>query len=306
MSGLLLALAVAGGILATYLFDEESPLPARACMGAPLGLALLGLFGFPAAWALGLGPPALVVAALLTLVPGAVVVGTSRRRTLVMDARVTRDLLFARVMRPTAGHAALFAAGLIAAVMVWRLYDRAMFVAADGGIHTGVDHNIGDLPFHLAIITRFLYGENFPPEHPELSGVRLTYPFLVDFVTAMLMRAGAELRDALVMVNVTLALPLVALVYRWAAHVTRDRIAAVLTPLLVFLSGGLGFLRLASDVDPTKGGLVGLLSRLGHDYTILSAGGLRWGNLFVTMLLPQRSILFGMPLVLVVWTLWWQ
>lgn len=306
MSALLLALAVAGGTLATYLFDEESPLPARVCMGAPLGLALLGLFGFLAASALGLGPAALVLATLLTLAPGAVVLATDRRRTFAIDARVSRDLLLARLMRPTAGHVALAVAGILAAIVVWRLYDRAMFLAPDGGIHTGVDHNIGDLPFHLAIITRFLHGENFPPEHPELSGVRLTYPFLVDFVTAMLMRAGTDLRDALFLVNVTLAMPLVALVYRWAAHVTRDRIAAVLTPLLVFLSGGLGFLRLLTDVDPTRGGLVGLLPRLAHDYTILSAGGLRWGNLFITMLLPQRSILFGLPLVIVIWTLWWQ
>src|SRR5205085_7941991 len=52
------------------------------------------------------------------------------------------------------------------------------------GIFTGVDTNLGDLPFHIAVVSGFAYGDNFPPQHPEFAGVRLTYPFVVDFVTA--------------------------------------------------------------------------------------------------------------------------
>jgi hypothetical protein len=43
-----------------------------------------------------------------------------------------------------------------------------------------------------------------------------------------------------------------------------------------------------------------------HDYTILPQGPLRWGNVVITMLIPQRSFLLGMPLFLVVATLWWD
>ena len=71
-------------------------------------------------------------------------------------------------------------------------------------------------------------------------------------------------------------------------------------------SGGVGFLWLARDVDPALDGLVGLLRRPAHDYTILPQGPLRWGNLAVTMLVPQRSFLLGLPLFLIVATLWWQ
>jgi hypothetical protein len=87
---------------------------------------------------------------------------------------------------------------------------------------------------------------------------------------------------------------------------TRDRLAAVVTPLLVFFGGGLGFVLLLREVDPTQGGLVGLVQRLRHDYTILGSGALRFGNIVITMLMPQRSILMGMPLVIAVWVLWWQ
>ena len=42
-----------------------------------------------------------------------------------------------------------------------------MFERSDGSIYTGVDHNLGDLPFHIAVINSFVHGGNFPPEHPE-------------------------------------------------------------------------------------------------------------------------------------------
>jgi hypothetical protein len=305
VSTLLVLVAVAGGTLATYLYDDESPLPSRVAAGAPLGLTLLGLAGFVLASGMGFSAASVVLAALVALVPGAVALRREGAR-FRSDALVARDVLAGRLRHPDRWTIALTLLAGAAAWLVWRLFERAMFERADGSIYTGVDHNIGDLPFHFGVINSFVYGANFPPEHPELAGVRLTYPFLVDFVAAMLMRAGAPLRDALFVVNVTLALALVALIFRWASLVTRDRLAALATPLLVFFSGGLGFVLLFREVDPTRGGLAGLLQRMWHDYTILGTGELRWGNILITMLLPQRSILMGMPLVLVVWVLWWQ
>src|SRR5262249_4508401 len=44
-----------GGAAATYLFDDDAPLPARLALGGPLGLAVFGLAGFAAALGVGLG-----------------------------------------------------------------------------------------------------------------------------------------------------------------------------------------------------------------------------------------------------------
>jgi hypothetical protein len=302
----LLVAAIAGGTLATYLYDRESPLTARIVAGGPIGLAIFGLASFVFASFLGLDGAAIALGAAVALIPGALALAADRGAALRVDALVARDMLAGRLRYPDRWTAALTVLGGLAAWLVIRIFARAMFEGADGGILTADDHNLGDLPFHLGVISSFRYGANFPPEHPELAGVRLTYPFLVDFVTAALMRAGARVVDALFAVNVILALSLVALLFRWASLLTRDRLAAILTPLLILLSGGLGFRLLAKDVDPTHGGLVGLLPRMWHDYTIVATGELRWGNLVVTMLLPQRSILMGLPLVVTVWILWAQ
>ncbi len=308
MSLLLLAAAVLGGTAATYLFDDDAGLPARLAMAAPLGVAALGLVGYLLAWAFGLSP--LTVAAsgvVVAVVPLAVLRAAGRRGAMRDDFRRARAEAAGAWRRPPRAMVATVAFFVLTGLVVVRLFDRAMFEApGGGGVFTGVDHNLGDLPFHIAIASSFLYGGNFPPEHPELAGTRLTYPFVVDLVLAMLMAAGAAVRRALLLENVVLGWSLVALLHRFTLRLTRDRLAAILAPLLVLASGGLGFLWLARDVDPTAGGLIGLLARPTHDYTILSQGPLRWGNLVITMLIPQRSVLLGLPLFLIVATLWWE
>jgi hypothetical protein len=308
VSALLLAAAVLGGAAATYLFEDDAILPARLCMGAPLGIVGLGLVGYLLGWAFGLSMATAVATALIVLaVPVIAVRRADRWRAIRED--VAGAPLAARVALRTATAATVATLVFYAfmAFLAVRLFDRAMFEApGGGGVFTNVDHNLGDLPFHLAIATSFLYGQNFPPEHPELLGTRLTYPFVVDLVVALIMAAGATATRAIRLQNLVLGWALVGLLHRFALRLSRDRLAALLAPVLVIASGGLGFLLLARDVDPAADGLVGLLRHPRHDYTILAGGPLRWGNIVITMLIPQRSFLLGLPLFLIVATLWWQ
>ncbi len=69
----------------------------------------------------------------------------------------------------------------------------------EGAIRTGIVQNYGDLAFHLAAIARFAFGQNVPPEHPAFAGVPFTYPFLSDFLSALLVGMGATLRTAVVL-----------------------------------------------------------------------------------------------------------
>jgi hypothetical protein len=189
---------------------------------------------------------------------------------------------------------------LLAAVL-----DRAI-VEADGGIATGVDHNLGDLPFHLAIVGGFVRGGNFPPEHPELAGVRLTYPFGIDLSAALAVAAGARVRAAFLAQNLALALACAFLLWRFALRTTGDGRAALAVPLLVFLSGGLGWYWFLQDAVAAERGLGHLLMHLPRDYTMMDAAGIRWGNALTTLLVPQRAFLLGLPLVVIVVTLWWD
>jgi hypothetical protein len=301
---LLAAVAVCGGALATYIYEDDAHPAARLAAGVPVGLAVLGLVGFVAASFVGLGAASLFVAALLVAAPLALLIRADFRARLRFDAgALWRDVRGA-LARPSLRATAPLLLVACALVLFWIVFGRAMFTRA-GAIYTGVDNNLGDLPFHVSIIESFVKGANFPPTHPEYAGARLTYPFVVDFVAAMFVRAGASLEGALFLENVLLAVSLVGLLYRFALVWTRDRLAALLAPALVLLSGGLGFVRSYREASASPRGFTDFLWQLPHDYTITFDGAYRWGNAVTTLLVPQRGLLLGLPLALVVITQWW-
>ena len=104
----------------------------------------------------------------------------------------------------------LFYVGL--AVLIYLMFDRAMMTRSDG-IYTGVLNNFGDLPFHLSVVSGFAFGNNYPPEDPTYAGVRFTYPFLSDFISAVFVRCGASLRASLFIENFFLAVGFVGVLH---------------------------------------------------------------------------------------------
>lgn len=298
-------LVVGGGTLATYLWDEdEMPLLARLAAGVALGLTVWGLAGFAFAFALGLKGITVACATVVVAAPLALLAKRARHDRVVADLAAVPGAI-----RRAPAQAAALAVMAVALLVVFQgaLYEKA------GSVYTSDHHNLGDLPFHVGIVTGFQYGENIPPEHPELSGARLTYPFLVDFVAAMLMRAGASLRTAFFVENGLLVLALLGLLFHWARRLTGDRGAALLVPPLVLLNGGLGFWMFVRDAYRAEAGLFRHLMHLGHDFTILAQGDvaspigtLRWGNSITTLFLTQRAFLMGLPLALLAWTLMWE
>jgi hypothetical protein len=286
-----LCLVSLGGMVLTYLWDEDERLLPRACSGVAIGQAAWGLVGLVLASWLGMSGAVVLVSALVAASP-LLLLGSPRHRAMLW--RDTRThLAAASALRWRAAVGAL--AFLALATLLWRLMDRSV-LQSDGAILTGVEHNLGDLPFHLSITTSLAWGENLPPEHPELLGARLTYPFLADFVAAMLLRTGADLRGAFVLQGAFLLVALAGLLVHWGRTLTNRVGAAILTPVLFFLSGGLGFAMLPGELTLTGKSLPSLLLSLSHDYTILRTGTLRWGNVVTTLLLPQRSLLLGLPL----------
>ena len=301
-----LVAAVVGGALCTYLYARGMPLPARLCMGTVTSLALLATFGFLGASFFGM------TRVVLWVTLGAFVVFSmlALRRHITQIRRDIADLIPAtqRALRcqrgVTAGYV-IFYAG--ASLLLALVFANAMYSQPDG-IYTGVANNLADLPFHLQIILGFAYGHNFPPEHPEYANARFAYPFLCDFLTAMLVRAGIPVARAMYMLNLLLAISFVGLMHYWTVQLTRDRLAGIIAPVLILFSGGLGWWLIFRDVRASDSGIGGLLQHLPRAYTIENASGalLRWGNSLTTLFVPQRSILFGLPLALVIFSLWWS
>jgi hypothetical protein len=304
IASLLLALLVTiSGTVATYLYDENASLGARLCAGAALGLAALGLVSFVVASFIGLSGIAILFSLAICCSPLALLADANTLRRINEDLTVvssaTRQLV--RAEPKTIGYFLFYA---IVAVIFWKVFSRAV-IEDNTGLSTGLLNNFGDLPFHLSVITSFAFGNNFPPEDPTYAGVRFTYPFLSDFVSAVFVRCGADLRASMFIENYILGLAFVGLVHRWALVMLRDRLAAILTPLIVLLNGGMGWTLLFEKAGSNEGGLFGVLMDLPPSFTVIPETTWRWGNAVSTLLVPQRGFLMGLPLAVIAFTQWW-
>src|SRR5215813_768716 len=225
-------IAIASGTVLTYTYDEDAPLVSRLCSGACIGFALMGLIGFVFALFFGLNPVTIAVTAIVLLTPLALLQNSGTRKKL--NAEIDRALKAISRAGSKPDRWAfiyfLFYAGVL--IVMWMVFDRVL-IDKPQGIYTGVLNNFGDLPFHLSVTTRFAYGQNFPPEDPTFAGVRFTYPFLTDFISAMFVRAGASLRNSLFIENYIIAVALVGVVHRFGQKLVHNRTAAIVAPLLI-------------------------------------------------------------------------
>jgi hypothetical protein len=302
---LLLGLAaIAGATLLTYLYDRDAPLWPRLCAGVCLGFALLGLVGFALASLLGMNASALVLAGLVCAAPLLLLLRVGVRARVVADVREGGRALRSALTLSRGGGAGTLAFYVVAALLFRFVFAHAMYETG-AGLYTGVDTNLGDMPFHAAVVTGFAYGENFPPQHPEFAGARLTYPFVVDFVTAMFVRAGATLEGSMFRQSFLMMLALMGLLHRWAHRLMRGRRGALLVPALVLLSGGFGWWAFVGEAATGARGVMDLLGGLEHDYT-RAYYNYQWGNAVTALFVTQRSMLLGLSLALIVWTLWWD
>ncbi len=294
---LLLICAITGGTLLTFLFDRSTPHAARLCMGAAIGLASMATLSFLLALVFGLGATTIILTALLLLLPCLLLLKGDYRVVILAALRPS-----ATPRASSAGGIGYLAFYLAIAILLGMVFSRAVFERPDG-IYTGVTNNLGDLPLHLQVINSFAQGQNIPPQDPTYAGVRFAYPFLVDFLTAMLVREGAGVIFAMWLQNMVLAMAFVGLLHYWTILLTRNRLAGIIAPLLVLFSGGMGWWLLF--YEPSSEGFLAMLGSLQHDYTIVPNSILRWGNSLTTLFVPQRSILFGLPLAITIFCQWW-
>ena len=301
IASLLLALLVTlSGAVATYLYDENASFGARVCTGVCVGLAALGLIGFVVASLIGLSGMAILISTAICCSPIAILTDSSYRQRFKQDLNAA-SRAFSNPNSETIGYFVFY---LVVAIVLWKVFDRAVIVD-EQGLSTGLLNNFGDLPFHISVITSFAYGNNYPPQDPTYAGVRFTYPFLTDFISAIFLRCGADLRESMFVENFLLAIAFVGVIHRWALVMLRDKLAAAITPVLVLLSGGLGWTLLFDDAKNNDGGLWGALNNLRPSFTVIPETTWRWGNAISALLVPQRGFLMGLPLAVIVFTQWW-
>ncbi len=175
-------------------------------------------------------------------------------------------------------------------LMAYMQYTHTIRPAA-GALLTG-QSTYGDLNLHLGIATG-LIDAAYPPEYTILPGATLGYPFLADALSASLYLLGMPLRWAFIVPGILMN----ALVF-WgfvalAWEMTGDARAALLASALMFLNGGLGFIYVIDGAmgDPSR--FLQVFTGWYQAPANLVDQNIRWVNVLVDMLLPQRTLMAG-------------
>jgi hypothetical protein len=292
---LLTIIACTLGWLLTFSFLERASFWRRVCYGSVTGLLLLAWVSFLLALLIGLNAANVALTTVLMLVAAFFLyrkISSKQIKTAWQDGRS------ALKNKWSIGCYAVWAAFL-----TW-LLSRVVTINNEG-LQTSPANNFGDLPFHFSVINSFTSGENFPPGNPIFDGMRFTYPFLADFLTAFFRYAGTEWTAAFFISNIVLVIALIGIIETFAFDLTGNRLAARLTPLLFLFNGGFGFVYFFRDLAASGNGWLNFIAHLPFTYTMNDQRHLRWGNLFTTLLIPQRSLLFGLPVAAMIFTLWW-
>ena len=181
------------------------------------------------------------------------------------------------------------------AVMAYLQYNHTLR-PVDGALYTG-QSTYGDLNLHLGIATG-LVDAAYPPEYTILPGAKLGYPFLMDALSASMYALGTPLRWAFILPG-TLMSGLVFwgfILLTW--RFTTDKRAVTLAYLLLFLNGGLGFIYVLDQVGTDPSAFLAALNDYYKAPANLVERNIRWANVIVDMMLPQRTLLAGWCMVI--------
>ena len=166
----------------------------------------------------------------------------------------------------------------------------------DGALHVG-QSTYGDLCLHLGIATS-LRNAAYPPDYSILKGTLLGYPFLSDsMVTSMLLFGGGLAASFRVTGTLMMALVFVGfIIFAW--ELTKRRAAVVISFLLLFFNGGLGFLYVLDGVMRDSTMLREVFTGFYRTPTNMPDLNLRWVNVVADMMIPQRTLLAGWMMLL--------
>lgn len=167
------------------------------------------------------------------------------------------------------------------------LYTHTIVGNADGSMHTG-QSTYGDMNMHFSFITSIANQQTFPPEYSLLPGHKLSYPFLCDSVSSSLYLMGASLRLAYVLPMLGAILQVFMGFYCLIKYWFGRSATALVAWILFFWNGGLGFVYFDNAEKIHK-----IFTEFYMTPTNYLDKNLRWVQVMVDMLIPQRATLFG-------------
>lgn len=160
------------------------------------------------------------------------------------------------------------------------------------GLFAGHPYVWADWSMHLALAANFAYR---PLEHwfdslPVYAGAPVTYPFVSNLVSGLLLRLGFSYPFSFLVPSIVATMITLVVLYQFFTVLLRSSKASCLAATTVLCSGGIGAFLLLNEKglsilwDPTV------------TTTQIPALAIEMNTIVASMLIPQRAFLFGFPL----------
>ncbi|MBU0974124.1 hypothetical protein KKD03_00275 [Patescibacteria group bacterium] len=163
------------------------------------------------------------------------------------------------------------------------LYASHPNVWSDWALHITFTNTFANKP----ISEWFLY-------HPYFSGGRLTYPFLTNAISGLLIKLGFSITQAMIWPSILFILLLLIGMYFLNFQILKSSKKSILAIFIFLTSAGPGFINFVKDfyLNPN----ISNLTFPPIDYTRIVKYQWLAGNIPIAILVPQRAFLFGMTI----------
>ncbi len=288
------------GIILTYFFQLKMWLEQRLAAALLIGLILLSYISFTLAHFLEMSLANLAVSLLVINIAGFSVLRAHTFGLLIEDIKDLKSRYQKKSWQ-------LFGGVMLGFILVFGYLVSQLMTYQEGTYFVQPVHAYGDISLHLGIISSFVYGNNFPPQNPNFSGTPISYPFMVDFLTAFFVKPiGLSVEQGIAFTGVILFTSLIVLLIYFVLNITGSKKVAIIALSLFLLNGGFGFVYFWQDWVLSEKSLLDFLWTLPKDYTAIKEIGYWWINVNLSMLLPQRSFLYGFGVSLLILTIFQQ
>jgi len=153
-----------------------------------------------------------------------------------------------------------------------------------------------DLAMHLSLITNFSErGLSLLESSPIYSGVKLNYPFLMDFISSIFLKSGFSLRLSLIIPSLIMLAGVIILIYALSYKMTKSKVGSFFVPFLFFFNGSIfGVYYFWQDKMASSHSLFSFLNNMQKEYAHLADYNIRFSNIIADYILPQRAIILGL------------
>ncbi|PIP23196.1 MAG: hypothetical protein COX36_04580 [Candidatus Nealsonbacteria bacterium CG23_combo_of_CG06-09_8_20_14_all_38_19] len=291
------------GVILVYLLRVELILEEKTAWGIMLGSVFLTIFSFIFSLFFGFTKITILLVFFLSFLTSAIFCFFYRKRIiseLKDDIGNFRERIFAGKLN------LFFLIFIVAFLFFGSLWPKVFYLDNNQNIYTiGTAGVWGDWGAHNAYVSHFLSSDKISLEHPLFVGRKFSYTFMMDFLSALLMKIGADRISAMILPGFIFSILLIVILYYFAFRISKKESIAILAIILYLLGGGFGFNYFFQDIKNLQGfsEIINFLKNSRIEYTNIDKYNIHWTAFLNALLLPQRSMAMGFPLGILILSL---